>query len=260
MLFEAIVLNDPTLSYIQDHQLGILRSVLMQQIQQYFRDDRQALVLVLFYHLGSHRFIPILKTYPLPYWYSNPFYLGAVYDGDILSLSRMWELPFGGNDIYHHYVHQLLCDPDRPTKYALGPNVYERATLACFKELASTVLLLPSPFGRNIDIASVTDDGEDDTYPKLSFNSMNGGQWQFKYSGAKWTLDDEELFFVLLGYLIFLLPRCGRSEALGATCEEHRTYIGQSEGPFPVRRRLLHKEINNYLARVHINNFVCMTQ
>ncbi|KAF4617269.1 hypothetical protein D9613_006361 [Agrocybe pediades] len=143
-LLEAMVLTDPTSSHIQDHQLGILRSILLPQIQQYFNDDRPALVLVLFYHLASHRFVPILqrqysaKKYSPDKRYSTPFYPAPDFDaGDILSLScpwMGWGIPRRDN-IYHDFVRQLLRDPGRPTKYALGPVMYEKAALHCFKEL-----------------------------------------------------------------------------------------------------------------------------
>ncbi|KAF4617494.1 hypothetical protein D9613_006072 [Agrocybe pediades] len=253
-LLEAIVLNDPASSYIQDHQLKILRAALELQIQQYFNNDRQASVLVLFYHLGSHRFVPILEPPHYSYSHSTPFYLVRDYDeGDILSLSRIWDdltsVTFKDN-IFHRYVRQLLRAPGRTAKYALGLVMYERTALACFKELATTVPLLLPPSGRDNAISLVTNDAEDDIYPKLIFNSANGGRWRFKYSrGSK--LENEELYFLLLGYVIFLLPRCGRSDALVTACEEHRTsYMNQSVGPFPIRRRLLHQEINEYLARV----------
>ncbi|KAF9536035.1 hypothetical protein CPC08DRAFT_771773 [Agrocybe pediades] len=286
-LLEDIVLKDPTSSYIRDHQLGILRSVLMQQIQRYINKDRMAMVLVLFYHLGSHRLVPILKTLPRSYSYSTPFLSVSDFDeGDLLSLSRIRirnesNSPFRDN-IYHDFVRQLLRDPSRTAEYALGPIMHERAALALFKELAKTIPRLPSPFGNNIDIVPVTDYAEDDTYPKLSFDSAYGGHWQWQYQRLEPTkafngddtpelmegLDCEELYFLLLGYLIFLLPQCGRTDALVAACKDHIRLLDdpfQSDNPFPpeefflqydrfpVRRRLFHEEVNNYLARVSPN-------
>ncbi|KAF9565040.1 hypothetical protein CPC08DRAFT_211698 [Agrocybe pediades] len=252
-LLKTMVLKDPTLSYIQDHQLGNLRSALLPQIQRYFNDDRLALVLVLFYHLGSHCFVPILYNIKTRHYHSTP-----LHEDDILALSCMtiWDdfsMFVFKDSIFHLYVRQLLRDPGIPAKCTIGPSVHERAALACFKELATTVPRLPSFSGKDIDIASVADDAEDDTYPKLSFeSSAKSGRWQFKCSKGRISSDDEELYFLLLGYGIFLLPLCGRSDALVAASEEHgrMSYIDQPDGPFPIRRRLLHKEINNYLARV----------
>ncbi|KAF4617826.1 hypothetical protein D9613_006344 [Agrocybe pediades] len=241
-LLETIVLKDNTSSYMQSRQLEILRSILMQQISQYFNDDMLASVLVLFYHAGSHHLVPILKLSPYSYSYSSPFYLvGHDHHSDILSLSFIWGSPFGDNT-YHWYVRRWLRDP--------GPSMHERAALACFEELARTVPPLSSSSAKSINLAPVTDDVEDDIYAKLSFNPVLSSQWQFKYS-EELKLDNEELYFVLIGYVIFLLPRCGRSNALVAACEEYRTlYIKQPVGPFPIRSRLLHKEINDYIARV----------
>ncbi|KAF4617129.1 hypothetical protein D9613_006360 [Agrocybe pediades] len=270
-LLQDIVVSDPTLSYIQYHQLEILRSDIIQQIPQYLNDDRLTLVLVLFYHLGSQRFVPALRGGRVGcsgYSYTTPFHVHHedCDEGDILSLSRLWytwRTPIQGN-YYHHVVRhwqKSLHDPRRPTQYALGPITHERAALFCLKELAATVPPLTSPSGKNIKISPVTNDAEDDTHPMLNFiQDVNCGQWRFLCS-TKSALEDEELYFLLLGYITFLLPRCGRSDALVAACEEYRTsHIDQPDGPFPVRRKLLHKEINNYLARVYVTNFACMVQ
>ncbi|KAF4617268.1 hypothetical protein D9613_006362 [Agrocybe pediades] len=257
-LLETMVLYDRTLSHIQDRQLGILRSVLMPQIQQYLNNDRLTLVVVLFYYIGSHRFIPILQ-HPNS-WHSRsiPFYyVGSVTEwGDILSLSYIWghsNSLFPDISVFHCYVRQLLCDPGRTAEYVLGPGMHEKAALACFKELGRKVLLLRLPESSGNNFTGTGSDGtEDDANPKLNFYSRsNGGEWRFGYYNEA-TLDNEEFYFVLLGYLIFLLPRCGRSDALVAACEEHgrMAYIDQPDCLFPVRRRLLHKEITNYLARV----------
>ncbi|KAF9565028.1 hypothetical protein CPC08DRAFT_704821 [Agrocybe pediades] len=257
-LLEDMVFNDPTSSYIQDHQLRILRPALLPQIQQYFNDDSQASVLVLFYHLGSHHFVPILESPSSSSysWSSTPFYPGRdLNELDMLSMSRIWDnSSFTLRDnVYHRYLRQLLRDPCQTAKYALGPVMHGKAALFCFKELASMAPLLLPPPGKNIDIAPITYDAQDDYHPKLNFNSGKGAQqfWRFKYHWT-WKPIDEELYFLLLGYIIFLLPRCGRSDALIAACEEHcrMSYIDQPDGFFPVRRRLLHAEIYRYLARV----------
>ncbi|KAF4617716.1 hypothetical protein D9613_006382 [Agrocybe pediades] len=256
-LLETVVHNDPFAYYIQFHQLENIGNILMKQVRQYFEDDRLASVLILFNHMGSHRFVPVLEVPQhspyRPYVHSAPFYLDSVYnDSDILSLSRIWEssTPFIGQSVYHGFLRQLLRLPVETFKYALGPKMHEKAALYCFEELTETVSLLPPPSGLEMVITTVTDDAEDDNYPKLSFNSANGGQWQCQCS-TRLDPGEEELYFLLLGYIIFLLPCCGRSDALVAACENHRvSFIDQPDGPFPVRRRLLHKEINNYLARV----------
>ncbi|KAF9541365.1 hypothetical protein CPC08DRAFT_463421 [Agrocybe pediades] len=175
-LIEAMVINDPTLSYIQDHQLGILRSVLMPQIRQYFNDDGLALDLVLFYHLGSHHFVPVLRnTGTSLCYFSHPFYVLLDLDDtdDVLSLFHIWHdsnRSRGGN-FYHCFVRQLLRDTlaGQTAECALGPITHARAALACFKELGRWAPPLPSPSGKEIEIALLTDDAEDDAYRKLYF-------------------------------------------------------------------------------------------
>ncbi|KAF4609671.1 hypothetical protein D9613_012020 [Agrocybe pediades] len=258
-LLNAIALKDSAWSYIRDHQYKILESILMHQLGRYFHDNGLALFLVLFYHLGSHQFVPILKPPdPSSDTYSTSFNVLFVYDdSDILSLSRIW----GGLDVvdeesgvsirqyfFHDHVRRLLRDSvsGPNAKYTLGPNIYEKAALACFKELGKV-----RPPSSSSDLTNIaTDDTEGNTHPKLRYDNANGGQWLFEYS-TEWKLDDEELYFVLLGYIIFLLPLCGKSDALVAACEKRKiSYADISDGPFLIHRRLLHDEINNYLARV----------
>ncbi|KAF9543233.1 hypothetical protein CPC08DRAFT_716778 [Agrocybe pediades] len=274
-LLENIVSTDPALSYIRDHQLGTLRPVLSQQIQRYFEDDKLACLLVLFYHVGSHRFVPILEN-PHTYGdrYSTPFYpVPDFRKDDILSLSHLWKnssFPFEDN-VYHRFVRQWLHDPDRTAGCGLGPTMYGKAALACFKELARTVPLQATHCRKTtLDIhlkPATPHEGEDDTYLPLSVISEDGGQWRYKYCRPS-ELDEEELYFLLLGYVIFFLPRCGRSDALVAACQDHAwaRYIKKPpidpvppynpflrDDPFPIRRRRFHEEINNYLARVSSN-------
>ncbi|KAF9565038.1 hypothetical protein CPC08DRAFT_211584 [Agrocybe pediades] len=137
-----------------------------------------------------------------------------------------------------------------------------------------------SPSGKNIDIALIPDDAEDDTHLELRFwpitdnakdnacanlvfDSLNGGQWQFAFNSGAFRGPcgmGSDLCFLLLGYFIFLLPRCGRSDALVAACkastwlpEDRKSHLQRVYNLFPVRRRLFHKEINKYLARVSPN-------
>ncbi|KAF4617828.1 hypothetical protein D9613_006346 [Agrocybe pediades] len=280
-LLKIMVHSDPTLSYVQDHQLRNLEFFVMQQIPQYFKSGRLALILVLFYHVGSNRLVPILECphdlfASYRYRYSTPFDAAHDFDeGDILSLSCIWEDStfLIGDDKYYHYVRKLLHNPDPIATYAIGSVMHERAALACFQELAKTILRLPSSSEQNIAIATGSDstenvsssseqditiatgsDGtEDDANPKLMFKFANGGPWRFECSSES-KLEPEELYFVLLGYLIFLLPRCGRSDALVAACEEHdrMSYIDQQNGPLPVRRRLLRVEIDYYMSRTSL--------
>ncbi|KAF9565044.1 hypothetical protein CPC08DRAFT_704844 [Agrocybe pediades] len=249
----------------------------MRQIQRYFNDDGLAATLVLFYHIGSHRFGPFLLNVGTfdGHSPSTPFYpLRDFRESDVLSLSCIWKDSSGlqGDNVYHRFVRQLLRDTlaGQSAEYALGPIVHARAALACFKVLAKMVPLPPPPSRKNIDIALIKDDAEDDVYPGLRFcpvkdnaeddistnlvsDSPNSGQWRFRY--MKW-LYDEELYFVLVGYLILLLPQCGRSDALVAACQDYTRLPDdpfQSDDRFPVRRRRLHEEMNKYLARVSQN-------
>ncbi|KAF9541304.1 hypothetical protein CPC08DRAFT_824393 [Agrocybe pediades] len=273
-LLEIIVIKDSSWSYIRDHQLRVLRLSLMQQIERYFNDDTLALILVLFYHLGSDRFVPGLNHPYFHDYFAFALPLNLLpsrdgHDGDILHLYHIWIMPEYRDNVetgarryypYYDYVRELLRDPDHSNKCAVGPKEHEKAAVVCFKALANGMVPLPTfPCRTN------------DAHPKMIFDpSIDGGQWQFEHAD-EFFCDDEELYFLLLGYVIFLLPRCGRSDALIAACEEYRAshIIQPPDDPFqpqdspfppeefflpddlfPVRRRLLDEEINNYLARV----------
>ncbi|KAF4617854.1 hypothetical protein D9613_006413 [Agrocybe pediades] len=244
-LLETIVLTDPTLSYVKDHQLEIFRSILVQQIKKYFNDDRlAAAILVLLYHQGSHPFISILHSSSPNHSHSShshPLYMAPNFN-DVLSLSRICagydhgtiEDPSGflfGN-IHHRIVRQLLHGSDRISEYDRGPSTHEGAPWACFKELEDvrTIPLLLSPF-ENIVF---------DTVDPMTTILPNPSP----------VIDIDDVQLLLLGYVILLLPLCGRSDALITACEEYGTRIECVSDRFPIRRRLLHKEIDQYLARV----------
>ncbi|KAF4609753.1 hypothetical protein D9613_012030 [Agrocybe pediades] len=79
-LLEIIVLKDPQWPYMRDHRNGILLSMLNHELQQYNNHAALAWVLLIFYYLGSHRFVPIIK--PLESHFNNEYSIppGIVYD------------------------------------------------------------------------------------------------------------------------------------------------------------------------------------
>ncbi|KAF9552612.1 hypothetical protein CPC08DRAFT_267025 [Agrocybe pediades] len=182
---------------------------------------------------------------------------------------------------YFDYMHHLLRSVSAPT-----PTVYAKATKECLYALRS--LPMPSFFWKHIvPVADVTDD---DPCPLLVFdnkhffgpwfciepehphwtrgsnsldkNTVFMGEYEDYYRDLQSDEDDEALgdyereslgkaYFTILGYLIFFLPRCGKSDDLIAACQRQQTlYIEKPNNPFPIRWRRLHIEINNYLARI----------
>ncbi|KAF4613605.1 hypothetical protein D9613_008189 [Agrocybe pediades] len=256
---EIIAHKDPQFSYIQDHQQGILKSMLNQQLERYYNHHELALMLLAFYHLGTHRFVPIIKYRPYED-HSIPFaaiHHSCIDEVDTLCLRRIWAATeqMGHTSgvlhcrysFFHDFVYRLLRDSN---KSSLDPRTYEKAALFCFKRLVA--ISLPVEFSAQ-DMA--TDDAEDDTCAgaELAFLDVNGGQWIFS-SEKNWELvsasDDGESYFLLLGYTTFLLPYCGRSDTLVLACEEYKVSIAEQAGgwAFPIRRKLLLKEIDKYLA------------
>ncbi|KAF4609666.1 hypothetical protein D9613_012025 [Agrocybe pediades] len=303
-MLPIMALKDPTCSYIEDHQHRNLDSVMIHPLQRYFDDDRLALVLVLFCHLGSHRFVPwcdTTETFEMPLDNVNPDMLPdstftyilwddvdfcrdeklkLAYLRSYATLDTSQEDSFSINVngvnylAYFDYMHRLLRSVSAPT-----PTVYAKATKECLYALRS--LPMPSLFWKRT--ARVADDTEDDPCPYLVFNDKHFvGPWLFVVPNFRSNLDssdentvitenyeDEQseednyglqdhtreivakAYFTILGYLIFFLPRCGRSDDLIAACKKQQAvHIEKPNNPFPIRWRRLHMEINNYLARV----------
>ncbi|KAF9552606.1 hypothetical protein CPC08DRAFT_768172 [Agrocybe pediades] len=177
---------------------------------------------------------------------------------------------------YFDYMHRLLRSVSAPS-----PTVYAKAAKECFDTLP--LLVVPSFFWKHN--TRVADDTEDDLCPNLVFNDKYFvGPWLFvenddpswsnsessngnmgimeSYEDEQSGTDDDGLrdheckslvkaYFTILGYLIFFLPRCGRSDELIAACKRQQTLcIEKPNNPFPIRWRRLHQEIDSYLARV----------
>ncbi|KAF9544128.1 hypothetical protein CPC08DRAFT_799917 [Agrocybe pediades] len=258
-LLGIIAEKDSQWSHIRDYQHEALESVLNPQIKRYLANDRLAAMLVLFRHLGCHRFVPVLRS-DIRFSrgnHSSPFTTFDVFvESDTLSLSYFWigftavdegaRVPFKHN-FYHDYVRHLLSNPGA-AQWALGPETYEKAVLYCFQEILRSE---PSPDESVLAQNTAILNEEDDGHPLLMFNDEDG-EWNFQCSVSFLA---EGHYFVLLGYIIFLLPRCGRSQALISACEKQKArFLDQPGLPFPIRRRRLHVEIDNYLDRALANS------
>ncbi|KAF4609674.1 hypothetical protein D9613_012029 [Agrocybe pediades] len=309
-MLRIMALKEPTYSYIEDHQHKNLDSVMIRPLQKYFDNDRLALVLTLFYHLGSDQFVPWCATWstfeePLATFGSdvlpdstftwilldNEHFL----DVEKLRLAYLWShakldtsledgfFTLNTDDFlnyltYFDYMHRLLRSVSAPT-----PTVYAKASKECLDALP--LLREPSFFWKRN--ARGVENTEDDPCPYLVFDNRHFvGPWLFDveidrpsrsdsdaqdentfvmedYEDEQSDRDDDELedqelreslgkaYFTLLGYLIYFLPRCGRSDGLIAACKKQQSvYTNKPNNPFPIRWRRLHIEINNYLARV----------
>ncbi|KAF9549498.1 hypothetical protein CPC08DRAFT_769061 [Agrocybe pediades] len=280
-ILRIMALNNTACLHIEDHQRRNLDNVIINPLQKYFDDEKLALVLAFFYQLGSHRFVPWCNmqstfkalgnvlpdsTFSCILLNVDPFAID-----DDLSLTSLWIPDYIGQSglldevagsIYLDYMHLFLRRVS-----ASSPTVYAKATKVCFDVLP--LLQVPS-FSWNPNAGG--DDTEDDPCPHLFFDDVYlTGPWMFEIQSSSDSSDqdttdeesyDEEqldsidecagaMYFLILGYLIFFLPRCGRSDDLIAACRKQQTlYIGQPNNPFPIRWRRLHMEINNYLVRV----------
>ncbi|KAF9549598.1 hypothetical protein CPC08DRAFT_332724 [Agrocybe pediades] len=266
-LLKRLTLENSADSHIEKHQLKLFISFLFQHLEKFYADDGLALSLMLIlFHLGSHRHIPMIiensgiaggtSKYDV---YSCPINLvflhvrGQVPSDDerakylitqLLSNLNWCEEP---SDFLDH-LRTFLLDPARSGDYVMGPKTYAKAALGCFKKIRS----LGHPvFHDWHDMPPEL--GEDDDFETWRFDS---GHWMFNISTQDMgSFNQSGLYFIVLGYLIFFLPQCGRWDALIAECLQSkvsfpvpsRTWYG--DDCFPIRRWRLYREIEAYLAR-----------
>ncbi|KAF9545623.1 hypothetical protein CPC08DRAFT_769829 [Agrocybe pediades] len=178
-ILRIIVLQDPSCSYIEDHQHRNLEYVIIRQLQEYLTyngPEAAPMVLALFRHPGTHRFVPwcnmpltfqvllLNRSVPPPAlpFTRTIFDVEVSYDDDVdrLNLTSLWNgggpgFPGEADCNYFDYMHRLLRSMS-----ALSPTVYAKVAKACFD--AFHLLRLPS-FSWKCN--AVADDVEDDYCP-----------------------------------------------------------------------------------------------
>lgn len=167
---------------------------------------------------------------------------------DTLYISRI-NLKNSGHEMdqYRQILIKFLEDPSRSGVYTLGTDAYTTAVLFFIQKLE----LLD---GTQEDEPTFD---EDQLSAKLIFDN---GIWEVPlsdkghsnaFTGTRRPPTTSEIFFILLGYIVFLLPRCGRSEQLIQNCEQE-TFLTSTRMTtlFPLRTALAREAIQEYLSRV----------
>ncbi|KAF9552201.1 hypothetical protein CPC08DRAFT_754884 [Agrocybe pediades] len=263
-LLKRSLLENSMDSYIEKHQLKLFISFLFQHLERFYADNGLALSLMLILlHLGSHRYIPMIKhrdsmllsmytVYSCPPNFIYPDVNGQVPFNDERACNRILKALCHLNwyeepSEFRDHLRTFLLDPERSGEYVIGPDTYAKAALGCFKKIRS----LGHPE------AHVWHDmppelGEDDHFKTWRFHS---GHWMVDapplFNGS---FNKSDLYFIVLGYLIFFLPRCGRWDALIAECLRSKVSFpvprdGYGDDCFPIRRWHLYREIEAYLTR-----------
>ncbi|KAF9545392.1 hypothetical protein CPC08DRAFT_716200 [Agrocybe pediades] len=267
-LLKRLTRENSSDSYIEKHQLKLFNSFLFQHLERFYADDGLALSLMLIlFHLGSHRCIPMIiehddrrrtlstyTVYPCPTNLVSPCVNEQVPSDDEWPRDRILEVLYRLNWCedplnFLDHLRTFLLDPERSGEYVIGPETYAKAALGCFKKIRS----LGHPEAHVWHDMPPESLDEDDYF----------GTWRFV--SGHWIVDapnlydssfnQSDLYFIILGYLIFFLPRCGRLDALIVECLRSkvsfpvlRAWNGYDY--FPIRRsQHLHREIVAYLAR-----------
>ncbi|KAF4609774.1 hypothetical protein D9613_012056 [Agrocybe pediades] len=266
-LLKRLTVENSSDSHIEKHQLKLFISFLFEHLERFYADDGLALSLMLIlFHLGSHRYIPMIIRHHLPSYSILQTYTVYSCPANLVSPRVNGKIPSNGvmrkdpilDVLYHLYLFDepshflghlrtFLLDPERPGEYVIGPDTYAKAALGCFKKICS----LHHPEA-HVWHDMLLELGEDDHFETWRFDS---GHWMFNISPqSNGSFGPSELYFIVLGYLIFFLPRCGRLDALIAECLRSkvsfpvpRTIYGGFR--FPIRRWHLYCEIEAYLAR-----------
>ncbi|KAF9552198.1 hypothetical protein CPC08DRAFT_714830 [Agrocybe pediades] len=249
-------LENSTDSHIEKHQLKLFYSFLFQHLERVYADDGLALSLMLIlFHLGSHRYIPMIIEHRRYTVYSCPLNLisrrvnGQVpfddlgaQDSSLAVLCDLWWCEDPLNFLDH--LRTFLLDPERSGEYVIGPETYAKAALGCFKKIRS--LSHPEV---HVWHDMPPELGEDDHFETWRFDS---GHWMVEAPSYIGCFDQLDLYFITLGYLIFFLPQCGRLDALIAECLQSKVSFPvpwYKQGRSPIRRWRLYREIEAYLAR-----------
>jgi len=207
----------------------------------YYATHGLTLLLVLSCHLGYQRYVPIfelegISSYPCPTNICDEV-------NDTLLLSWSWDdstyMP-----MYREHIHAFLRDPHRSGVYTLRHDTYEKAAEYCIGKLISLIYPPILPYN-----SAVKYDGQDDDVSPLYLSEDGRWKWKFIDPDTAPMVNSKELYFILTGYLIFLLPQCQSYKPLLHQCRAYlKRFSAPLGNPYPQRTRLLHKEISSYLG------------
>jgi len=212
------------------------------------------LILCLVTHAGSDPLVPLVSTIDLDLspWYNS---IGSVSFRqnescrDVLSLSAARSnMP----DAYMLIFSDFIRDPTRSGRYCIGPEAYKRATLFCM------LMLEYNKRHRTLDDSYTNTHGIPIGSEGIALNDRNcglcksikcteSGQWMTK-CGDRWYWDIEQSH-LLVGYIIYFLPLCGRSKALIQRCQRADSFLDAVKRICPTRRELAYQKSQDYLKR-----------
>jgi len=235
----------------------------------YYSRGSLTLLIVLLFHAGSHYLVPLLRVthddFILCPGNALEESVADLYVHDDLFLFKTYTHPLGK---YTQSFRYFINDEARSQLYALGGETYARASLYCLQFLEDDKWpdrIMQSPYRwRN----NLWDDEDEEERPDSNTEIDNGakynwkqdedsdlcaslylkdGKWSWK-SGDYYASDkDVELYPLVLGYLIYLLPLSGRYEPLIQHCQRHTLSSGSPATYFPNRTKRASQKIDEYL-------------
>ena len=219
--------------------------LLLVHMPSYHSDNNLTSLLCLICHSGKAMFIPgIIDNISKNTWIMGNHYYHPSWDtileGDILLLHWLTLKGFeSSRDPYRHFVTRFLQDPSRSGRYAVGPDTYANATLFFVQQLA---LLDWKELNPTLDenYLSYQLVFQDDIW-RLDLSNHNPREGGITASVTP---------FLLLGYIIFFLPYCGKSQALVKHCQQ-QTFLNQHLiSFFPRCTATVRQAVGAYLRRV----------
>ena len=237
---------------IQKQHEEALDTIFLSQISHYYEDDCFIAMLCLVVHAGTDKLVPGFYYNEEHAWritirHSQRHIFSRDVHNDSLLLSSISLSNIGADlDHYRQSLIAFLKDAGRSGEYAIGGYAYTRAAFYCIIKLGRLFLQPQQEADRF---------SENYLSEQLIFDD---GIWRLHLSSAN--ADSEvstttsEIYFILLGYASFFLPRSGWYEPLVKRCRQATFLTSPLSNIFPQRTTVLCKAIEDYLERVDVES------
>jgi len=214
---------------VEKRQHAALDKFFFSQIPAYRDHEKHTALLCVVYHIGNDAYVPwipeIRNTGLAPY---------KLAEDDTLLLGDMEASHVGTDkDQYRQCLIRFLQDSKRSRQFTIGPVLYTNAVLGIIKMFENLA------WGRT----HLNFSNEERSISLLL--TFKDGLWNFHNN-----VFIQNLWFRLLGYTLFFLPRCGKSEQLIQHCRQQTFLTEPMLNCLPTRTALVRQAMKEYLERM----------